>query len=129
MATLASVYRLETGRAGRAADIGRPPFSLKILLENLLRHEDVVSVTAESIEALSRATSGASQVRSHRAQIVLSGQDPPRWTSQARLSWQISRRAMRDAMVRLWAGIWAPHNPAPAELVIDYSVIADVSGR
>ena len=47
-----SVYRLGrlAGEVGR--DVGRLPFSLKILLENLLRHEDGLNVTPESIEAL-----------------------------------------------------------------------------
>ena len=48
-----SVYRLgRPRRRGGRFDVGRLPFSLKILLENLLRHEDGLNVTAESIEAL-----------------------------------------------------------------------------
>ena len=40
------------GCPGSPDDTSRLPFSLKILLENLLRHEDGVSVTADDIEAL-----------------------------------------------------------------------------
>ena len=44
-------YRLDAlSRAG--LDVSRLPFSLKILLENLLRHEDGVTVTADDIKAL-----------------------------------------------------------------------------
>ena len=43
-------YSLE--KLGQQHDISRLPFSLKILLENLLRHEDGVDVTRSDIEAL-----------------------------------------------------------------------------
>ena len=46
-----SVYRLDK-LAGEGFDVSRLPFSLKILLENLLRHEDGLNVTPESIAAL-----------------------------------------------------------------------------
>src|ERR1022692_2050235 len=44
------IYRLDS--LGSRFDVGRLPFSLKVLLENLLRHEDDVTVGAEDIEAL-----------------------------------------------------------------------------
>ena len=66
-----AVYRLANlaGEVGR--DVARLPFSLKILLENLLRHEDGLNVTPESIEALASwagtlgrgATAGPAQGR------------------------------------------------------------------
>ena len=40
------------------ADLGRVPYSIKLLLENLLRHEDGVSVKAEDVEALARHETG-----------------------------------------------------------------------
>ena len=46
------IYRLGS-LAGRAGfDVGRLPFSLKVLLENLLRNEDGQAVTGESIAAV-----------------------------------------------------------------------------
>ncbi|MHC5112526.1 MAG: aconitase family protein, partial [Planctomycetota bacterium] len=45
-------YSLE--KLGRQHDISKLPFSLKILLENLLRHEDGIDVTRSDIEALCR---------------------------------------------------------------------------
>ena len=110
-------------------DIGRLPFSLKILLENLLRHEDGLSVTAESIEALaSWATSGTSAPGSHRAQIAFS---PARILLQDFTGVPVvaDLAAMRDAMVALGGDPGAVQPLVPAELVIDHSVIADVSGR
>ncbi|MDE2249629.1 MAG: aconitate hydratase AcnA, partial [Xanthomonadaceae bacterium] len=41
-------------RLGQRFDLKRLPFSLKILLENLLRHEDGVDVTAKEIEAIAQ---------------------------------------------------------------------------
>ncbi len=124
-----TVYRLEMFARDASFDIGRLPFSLKILLENLLRHEDGVGVTAESIEALaSWATSGSSAPESHRAQIAFS---PARILLQDFTGVPVvaDLAAMRDAMVALGGDPGAVQPLVPAELVIDHSVIADVSGR
>ena len=48
-----SYYRLDA-LLNRGIDVSRLPFSLKVLLENLLRHEDGVTVTADDIKALAR---------------------------------------------------------------------------
>src|SRR3984885_15556177 len=48
-----TIFRLPALSA-RGLDLGRLPFSLKILLENLLRREDGVNVTADDIEFLAR---------------------------------------------------------------------------
>ena len=127
-ATPSRVYRLDTV-ARDGFDIGRLPFSLKILLENLLRHEDGLSVTAESIEALaSWAHVGQQRARSHRAQIAFS---PARILMQDFTGVPVvaDLAAMRDAMVALGGDPGAVQPLVPAELVIDHSVIADVSGR
>ena len=124
-----TVYRLGTLARDARFDIGRLPFSLKILLENLLRQEDGVGVTAESIEALaSWATSGTSAPGSQRAQIAFS---PARILLQDFTGVPVvaDLAAMRDAMVALGGDPGAVQPLVPAELVIDHSVIADVSGR
>ena len=124
-----TVYRLGTVASDGGFDIGRLPFSLKILLENLLRHEDGLSVTAESIEALALwATSGKSAPGSQRAQIAFS---PARILLQDFTGVPVvaDLAAMRDAMVALGGDPGAVQPLVPAELVIDHSVIADVSGR
>ena len=46
------IFRLEAIEKRRVGKISRLPFSIKILLENLLRHEDGVTVTADDIRAL-----------------------------------------------------------------------------
>ncbi len=70
-----SVYRL--GKlADQGFDVSRLPFSLKILLENLLRHEDGLNVTPESIAALASwakttgaANTGGGQGPAERAKL------------------------------------------------------------
>src|SRR5919206_5110469 len=47
-----TIYRLDALQ--ERFDVGRLPFSLKVLLENLLRNEDGVAVTAAHVEALAR---------------------------------------------------------------------------
>ena len=124
-----TVYRLDMVARDARFDIGRLPFSLKILLENLLRHEDGLSVTAESIEALaSWGTSVTSAAGAHRAQIAFS---PARILMQDFTGVPVvaDLAAMRDAMVALGGDPGAVQPLVPAELVIDHSVIADVSGR
>ncbi len=124
-----TVYKLATLAGEARFDIGRLPFSLKILLENLLRHEDGLNVTAESIEALaSWATSATSAPGSQRAQIAFS---PARILMQDFTGVPVvaDLAAMRDAMVALGGDPGAVQPQVPAELVIDHSVIADVSGR
>ncbi len=124
-----SVYRLDrlAGAAGR--DVGRLPFALKVLLENLLRHEDGLNVTAESIEALaSWATTVGRGDAVDRAQIAFS---PARILMQDFTGVPVvaDLAAMRDAMVALGGDPLAVQPQVPAELVIDHSVIADFSGR
>src|SRR5262245_13304686 len=56
-------YSLEAFARKSASDVSRLPFSLKIMLENLLRNEDGLTVTRDDIEALAR---GAAAARSER---------------------------------------------------------------
>ncbi len=124
-----AVYRLANlaGEVGR--DVARLPFSLKILLENLLRHEDGLNVTPESIEALASwagtvgraGTAGPAQIALSPARILM--QDFTGVPVVADLA------AMRDAMVALGGDPMAVQPQVPAELVIDHSVIADFAGR
>ena len=102
---------------------GRLPFSLKILLENLLRHEDGVTVTGGDVEALGAwdpASEPDREIAFAPARILM--QD---FTGVPAV---VDLAAMRDAM-RALGGDPARVNPLiPAELVIDHSVIADFYG-
>ncbi len=104
-------------------DLGRLPYSLKILLENLLRHEDGVAVSAGDVEALAGWDAQAEPSREIAftpARVIL--QD---FTGVPAV---VDLAAMRDAMGEL-GGDPALINPlAPAELVIDHSVQVDNFG-
>ena len=99
------------------------PFSLKVLLENLLRTEDGANITADHIKALAQwdpAVEPDTEIQFTPARVVM--QD---FTG---VPCVVDLATMREAIVEL-GGDPAKVNPlAPAELVIDHSVIADVFG-
>jgi aconitate hydratase len=105
------------------ADISRLPFSLKVLLENLLRMEDGSIVRKQDIEALAKwLSSGTSthEIAYYPARVLM--QD---FTGVPAV---VDLAAMRDAMVVL-GGDPKKINPLrPVDLVIDHSVMVDVSG-
>jgi aconitate hydratase len=115
-------YSLE--KLARKHDISRLPFSLKILLENLLRHENGVDVTHDDIEALCQWDPGAepkTEIAFTPSRVVL--QD---FTGVPAV---VDLAAMRDAMTAL-GGEADQINPlSPAELVIDHSVQVDSYGQ
>jgi aconitate hydratase len=104
-------------------NVGRLPYSLKILLENLLRHEDGKSVTREDILALAKADPRElpqREIAFTPARVIM--QD---FTGVPAV---VDLAAMRDAMAKL-GGDPARINPLiPAELVIDHSVMVDHYG-
>ena len=104
-------------------DLRRLPFSLKILLENLFRHEDGVGVTASDIEALAgwdAAAEPSTEIAFTPSRVLL--QD---FTGVPAV---VDLAAMRDAM-RTLGGDPSKINPlSPVELVIDHSVQVDRFG-
>jgi len=115
------IFRLDALQA--RFDVARLPFSLKILLENLLRTEGNGSVTAADIEAL--ATWDAKAAPSNEIAFT-----PARVVMQdfTGVPAVVDLAAMRDAMADL-GGDPAKIEPlVPAELVIDHSVQVDVFG-
>ncbi len=116
------IFRLDAlARAG--LDVHRLPYSLRILLENLLRTEDGVIVTAGDIEALARWSPGggpAREISFTPARVLL--QD---FTGVPAV---VDLAAMRDAMADL-GGDPSRINPLqPVELVVDHSVQVDAFG-
>ncbi len=110
-------------KADPAYDLSRLPFSLRILLENLLRHEDGRTVTADDIKFLAQwdATAEPSREIAYMPARVLM-QD---FTGVPAI---VDLAAMRDAM-RALGGNPEKINPLqPAELVIDHSVQVDEFG-
>src|SRR5919109_262531 len=114
-------FRLEALQS--SYDVARLPFSLKVLLENLLRNEDGVGVRKEDVEALASWDHNAQpskEIAFTPARVVL--QD---FTG---VPCVVDLAAMRDAMADL-GGDPAKINPlVPVELVIDHSVQVDVFG-
>ncbi len=111
-------------RLGERFRVDRLPYSMKILLENLLRHEDGVTVQARHIEAVAQWDPAArpdTEIAFMPARVVL--QD---FTG---VPCVVDLAAMRDAVVRL-GGRPEQINPLiPSELVIDHSIQVDAFGR
>jgi aconitate hydratase len=111
-------------KLGEKFDIKRLPFSMKIVLENLLRWEDGQNITTKEIEAVAKWDAKEepdTEIAFMPARVVL--QD---FTG---VPCVVDLAAMRDAMVKL-GGDPNKINPlAPAELVIDHSVQVDSFGK
>jgi aconitate hydratase len=116
-----TIFRLDALQS--KYDVGRLPFSLKVLLENLLRTEGNGSVEAADVEKLARWDAKAEpseEIAFTPARVIM--QD---FTGVPAV---VDLAAMRDAMADL-GGDPAKINPlVPAELVIDHSVQVDVFG-
>jgi aconitate hydratase len=115
------IYRLDALQS--KFDVARLPFSLKILLENLLRNEDGESIRSQDIEALATWDAKAEpskEISFTPARVVM--QD---FTGVPAV---VDLAAMRDAMSAM-GGDPKKINPlVPAELVIDHSVQVDAYG-
>ncbi|MGO8932083.1 MAG: aconitate hydratase AcnA [Terracidiphilus sp.] len=117
-----TIYRLPALTA-RGFKLARLPFSLKILLENLLRREDGINVTAGDIEFLARWDAKAEPSREIAympARVLM--QD---FTGVPAV---VDLAAMRDAIKTLGGDPERVNPLAPAELVIDHSVQVDEYG-
>ncbi|MES2859786.1 MAG: aconitate hydratase AcnA [Pseudomonadota bacterium] len=111
-------------KLGQQFDLAALPYSMKILLENLLRHEDGLTVLPAHIQAVAQWQAQAepdTEIAFMPARVVL--QD---FTG---VPCVVDLAAMRDAVTRL-GGNASQINPLiPSELVIDHSVQVDVFGR
>ena len=117
-----TIYRLPA-LAARGFNLARLPFSLKILLENLLRREDGINVTAADIEFLANWDAKAEPSREIAympARVLM--QD---FTGVPAV---VDLAAMRDAIKTLGGDPERVNPLAPAELVIDHSVQVDEYG-
>ena len=116
------IFRLDRVE-GEGLDVASLPYSLKVLLENLLRTEDGADITADHIRALAGWDADADpdkEIQFTPARVIM--QD---FTG---VPCVVDLATMREAMAEL-GGDPTKINPlAPAELVIDHSVIADVFG-
>src|ERR1700689_2315832 len=119
----AQQYDILSLAALKSRNVDRLPFSLKILLENLLRFEDGVNVTKADIEALLKWDAKASP--SHEIAFT-----PARVIMQdfTGVPCIVDLAAMREAIVKLGGDPQRVNPLAPAELVIDHSLQVDEYG-
>src|SRR3984885_3500039 len=115
------IYRLDALQS--KYDVARLPYSLKVLLENLLRNEDGEAIRAQDIEALASWDANAEpskEIAFTPARVLM--QD---FTGVPAV---VDLAAMRDAMVEMDGDAEKINPLVPAELVIDHSVQVDVYG-
>ncbi|MEH6495052.1 MAG: aconitate hydratase AcnA [Pseudomonas marincola] len=116
-------YSIPAAENAGLGDMSRLPFSLKVLLENLLRHEDGRTVTSEDVSALAgwlKEKKANREIAYRPARVLM--QD---FTGVPAV---VDLAAMRDAMVKL-GGDPKKINPlAQCDLVIDHSVMVDKFG-
>ena len=120
--TAYTYYRLDS-LAQRGVELARLPFCLRVLLENLLRREDGVTVTAHDIEFLAKwqpLAEPSREIAYMPARVLM--QD---FTGVPAI---VDLAAMRDAMVLLGGDPQKINPLQPAELVIDHSVQVDEYG-
>ncbi|RYE76101.1 MAG: aconitate hydratase AcnA, partial [Myxococcales bacterium] len=110
--------------AEQLGDISRLPFSMKVLLENLLRFEDGVTVTVEDIQALVdwlKERKSEREIQYRPARVLM--QD---FTG---VPCVVDLAAMRDAMTALGGDAQKINPLVPVHLVIDHSVMVDSFGN
>ncbi len=115
-------YSLEAA-AGRLGDLTRLPVSLKVLLENLLRHEDGRTVQVEDIEAMGawlKERRSDREIAYRPARVLM--QD---FTGVPAV---VDLAAMREAMEQLGGDPRLINPLNPVDLVIDHSVMVDAFG-
>ncbi len=116
------IYRLNALQ--KHCDLTRLPYSLKILLENLLRFEDGENITKDDILALANYDSKQAsdkEIAFTPSRVIM--QD---FTGVPAI---VDLAAMRDAMTQLGGDPTRINPLAPAELVIDHSVMVDYFGN
>jgi aconitate hydratase len=116
------IFRLEALERAGLTNLSRIPFSIKILLENLLRHEDGRVVKADDIEAAARwdGRPAPREISFMPARVLL--QD---FTGVPAV---VDLAAMRDALKAVGADPRRANPLLPADLVIDHSVQVDRFG-
>lgn len=117
-------FSLEKAGQNGLGDVSRLPASLKVLLENLLRHEDGVTVKKEDITAfadwLTHKGTESHEIAYRPARVLM--QD---FTGVPAV---VDLAAMRDAAKKLGASADAINPQVPVDLVIDHSVMVDYFG-
>jgi aconitate hydratase len=115
-------YSIEKATA-KIGDVSKLPFSMKVLLENLIRFEDGVTVTVEDVQALAdwqKEQRSNREIQYRPARVLM--QD---FTG---VPCVVDLAAMRDAMNKLGGDAQKINPLVPVDLVIDHSVMVDEFG-
>jgi aconitate hydratase len=117
------IFRLAALEQAGIAKLSRIPYSIKILLENLLRFEDGVTVKRSDIEYVAKwdPTAPATEINFRPARVLL--QD---FTG---VPCVVDLAAMRDALTKMGADPKKANPLIPVDLVIDHSVQVDEFGN
>jgi aconitate hydratase len=115
------VYRLDAV----VADPHTLPYSLRVLLENLLRHEDGENVGGDDIRALADRSRAATEAGTRELQFMPARVLMQDFTGVPAI---VDLAAMRDAMADLGGDPRSIEPGIPVDLVIDHSIVADVAG-
>jgi len=121
------IHRLAGGPLEDSFEVARLPYSMKVLLENLLRHEDGRHVHAADIEAVAGWASAQAAGTPVAPEIAFT---PERVLMQdfTGVPAVVDLAAMRDALAEMGGDPTRINPLVPVELVIDHSVIAEVTG-
>ena len=116
-------FSLDAARDAGVGDVSKLPYSLKVLFENLLRHEDGIAVTPDDILALGSWTDhcrGGYEINFHPARVMM--------PDSSGVPLLADLAAMRDAIVRLNGDPSAINPAVPLDFIIDHSIVVDVAG-
>jgi len=116
-------FSLQAVQDAGLGDVSKLPYSIKVLLENLLRFEDGTTVSTDDIKAAANWTQdakGGREIAYHPARVLM--QD---FTGVPAV---VDLAAMRDAMVAMGGNPTKINPLTPVDLVIDHSVMVDYSG-
>jgi aconitate hydratase len=115
------LYRLDAA----VSDPHTLPYSLRILLENLLRHEDGENIGGDDIRALADRSRAATEAGTRELQFMPARVLMQDFTGVPAI---VDLAAMRDAMADLGGDPRLIEPGIPVDLVIDHSIVADVAG-
>lgn len=106
-----------------AVDLSRLPYSLRVLLENMLRNEDGLVVTAAQVEALARwpaSTDALGDVAFYPARVLM--------PDSSGVPLLIDLAMLRDALAERGLDPCLANPGIPVELVLDHSITAEFTG-
>jgi aconitate hydratase A / 2-methylisocitrate dehydratase len=125
------IFALDAPALVAEHDIARLPYSIKVLLENLLRHENTPHVSADDIAAVAAwgdNPEGHGQGAGDSAHEIALTPERVLMQDFTGVPGVVDLAAMRDALARLGGNASQVNPLVPVELVIDHSVIVEKSG-